>query len=69
MDDQSDMNEGERVAAFLMGQGPRPRSSAPEPALLPHLAAYLCHDFSIEKVLQVALELGLRGGAAPPWPG
>ena len=68
MDTTDEMSEGERVAAFLMGSGPRHRSSAPEPALLPHLAAYLCHDFSIEKVLQTARDLGLYGGAPPPWP-
>ena len=53
--------EGQYVADLIYGRGVRPRSTAPEPALLPHMAARLCHDFNSGAVLDAALTFGHRG--------
>ena len=62
------LNEGQLVFDLVFGEGERPRPNAPEPSLLPQLAAFLCHDFSIEEVLRVALKFGLRDWDMPAWP-
>jgi hypothetical protein len=59
--------EGQVVADLIYGRGERTRTTAPEPALLPQLAAYLCHDFTIPQVLEGARLYGKSGGIAPPW--
>jgi hypothetical protein len=61
------MNEGQRVYEILYGHGEHPRSTAPEPSLIPHLAARLSHDFSLGGVLKAAHEFGIIGSTAPPW--
>lgn len=61
-------DEGEYVADLIFGRNDPCRFDAPEPSLLPHLAAHLCHDFSIPQVLQTTREFGLRGSLLPPYP-
>ena len=61
------VDEGQNVADLIYGRGERPRSDAPEPSLLPHLAAYLCHDFSIPEILESARQFGTQGSLSPPW--
>ena len=60
-----EVNEGQYVAELIYGIGTRSRSTAPEPALLPHLGAYLCHDVTIEEVLRTTWDLAIRGGVSP----
>lgn len=60
-------DEGRFAADLIYGRGERPRAGAPEPSLLPHLAARLAHDFSVEKVLAAARLYGCEGCDAPPW--
>lgn len=61
------LDEGQYVAELIYGGGTRPRSTAPEPALLPHLGAYLCHEGTIEEVLRSAWSFAYQGSMAPPW--
>ncbi len=60
-------SEGDLVADLIYGRGEKPRDTAPEPSLLPQLGARLCHDFSINEVLDVARDLARHSGNAPPF--
>lgn len=60
-------NEGQLAYDLVFGTGERQRSTAPEASLLPHLGSKLCHDFSIEEVLDVTRSFAFEGGSAPPW--
>lgn len=63
----TEIEEGQYVADLIYGRGKRSRSTAPEPALLPSLGAYLCHGFSLGEVLRVTREFAYFGGMSPPW--
>lgn len=62
-----ELDEGQHVAELIYGGGARPRSTAPEPALLPHLGAYLCHEGTIDEVLRTAWDFAREGSMSPPW--
>jgi hypothetical protein len=64
----SDCDEGQLVDELIYGRGERPRSTAPEPSLLPQLGTRLCHDFSLNEVLDATLEFSRHATTAPPWP-
>ena len=55
------------LQALLFGHGPYERFGAPEPTLLPYLAA-MVHDQHRDRVWSVAQVFGLSGSTAPPWP-
>ena len=61
-------NEGELVADLIYGRGDNPRDTAPEPSLLPQLGTRLCHDFSINEVLEITRDLARHPGGAPACP-
>lgn len=63
----AEIDESQYVADLIYGRGERPRATAPEPALLPSLGAYLCHDFSLGEVLRATWEFAHFGGVSPPW--
>lgn len=63
----TEIDEGQYVADLIYGMGERPRSTAPEPALLPSLGAYLCHDFSLGEVLRLTWDFAHYGGMSPPF--
>jgi len=60
-------DEGRLVFELLYGKGDNPRSTAPEPSLLPQLGWRLCHDSSFDDVLNASLEFSLHPTAVPPW--
>jgi hypothetical protein len=62
-----ELDEGQYVAELIYGGGARPRSTAPEPSLLPHLGAYLCHEGTIEDVLRTTWDFAHEGSMSPPW--
>ncbi len=55
-----DPSAGERLYRIIHGEPPYERDTSHEPSLLPHLAR-LCHDFSIQEMLEAARTFGARG--------
>ncbi|HVM04876.1 MAG TPA: hypothetical protein VM242_06885, partial [Acidimicrobiales bacterium] len=55
------------LRALLFGHGAYERYGAPEPTLLPYLAA-MVHEEHRHRVWAVAQVFGLSGSTAPPWP-
>jgi len=62
-----DMHEGDWLAAIIAGGPPFERDTGYEPSLLPHLAR-LCHDFSIDPLLEAAALFGKNRSHPLAWP-